>query len=165
MGDHRSTHHYWLVYRLSLLIQLHVDFILLHYPLTVHLLARGKMLQSNIHNSFRVRSNFRIWFSLSFILFIYLFLFFFYFFLFIWRLDRFGSELFGPDRVGPVRIGSDRSGPVRYGPVRIDRFGSVRSGSIGSVRFQKFYAGFPPSCHSLSQRHFLNFFLVVVCWR
>ncbi len=42
IGDHQHTHHYWLVYRLSLLVQLHVDFIIFYYLLTVHLLARGK---------------------------------------------------------------------------------------------------------------------------
>jgi hypothetical protein len=55
MGDHRSTHHYWIVYRLSLLIQLHVDFILLHYPLTVHLLARGIMFRIEFQQFFYFR--------------------------------------------------------------------------------------------------------------
>ncbi len=47
IGDHQHTHHYWLVYRLSLLVQLHVDFILFYYLLTVHLLARGITLYMN----------------------------------------------------------------------------------------------------------------------
>ena len=91
-----------------------------------------------------------------------LFYFFIFFLFYMTFLDRFGSERFGSDRFGSVRSGSVWSSPDRFGSVR---FGTVRSGSIGSVRFQKFHAVFPPSCHSLSQRHFLNFFVVVVCWR
>ena len=117
-------------------------------------------------------------FYFIFFIFLFLFLFFYFFLFYITFLDRFVSERFGSDRFGSVRYGSGRSSPdrfgsVRFGPVRSGSIGSVRSGPDRSVRFgsvrigsiYKFHAGFPPSCHSLSQRHFLNFFLVVVCWR
>ncbi len=98
-------------------------------------------------STFRVRSNFRIWFHCLLFIFIF-FLLFCYFFLFFFFSVRFGTARFGSVRSGSVRSGPDRIGSVRSGSVR---FGSVRIGSVRIGSILKFHAGFPPSCHSLSQ--------------